>query len=635
MFGLSFLYPAFLLGAAAVAVPILLHLLTHQTAPRLPFSSVRFLKQMPVEQSRRRLRELLLLAIRMTALLLLALAFARPYFTSASGLDSGAITMVAVDTSYSMSAPGQFERAQGLARAAVSAAPASQPVGVITFADTAELAVSPSQNRGDALRAIADLRPGFGGTHYGAALTRAAESIGSRPGRIVVVTDLQQSGWESQEDVQIPESIRVEVADAGAPVSNLAVTDIRHDADAVIVTVRNTGPRARTGRARLSIDGRISAESDFAVDPNVSSEVRFSPRLPKQGAVSVAVDDPEGYTSDNTRYLALDPQQPTPLLAVTSTGNTSREALYLERALATADDSGRFSWTAATAGNLGTMDDLERYGAVLLLSARGLERRGGDALQSYLTNGGGLLIAAGPDAELDVLQRTFGEQLQLRLSPGSADLLAFSPVDARHPVFRPFGAALGNLSRVEFRGTVLLRDVEDAEVIARFSNGAPALVDVPHGRGRVLLFASDLNREWNDFPLHPAYVPFVHEMARYLAAAHVSLRDYLVADAPAGVTRAPGVYMLQTKGAAGADASAAARGVQAHRVAVNVDPRESDPMKMTADQFVGSVRKVKDSEAPMAQAGAAQQEDRQRLWRFGLMAVMAGLVAEGALGRRL
>ena len=81
---MSFLYPAFLLGALAIAIPIVLHLLRRDVAPEVPFTAVRLLHRAPVERAdRRRLRDLLLLAARVAALLLLAAAFARPYVQGA------------------------------------------------------------------------------------------------------------------------------------------------------------------------------------------------------------------------------------------------------------------------------------------------------------------------------------------------------------------------------------------------------------------------------------------------------------------------------------------------------------------------------------------------------------------------
>jgi hypothetical protein len=72
----SFLYPAFLIGALAIAIPIALHLLRRDVAPEVPFTAVHLLRRSPLEQTRRRrLRDLLLLVARVAALMLLAIAF--------------------------------------------------------------------------------------------------------------------------------------------------------------------------------------------------------------------------------------------------------------------------------------------------------------------------------------------------------------------------------------------------------------------------------------------------------------------------------------------------------------------------------------------------------------------------------
>ena len=94
---MSFLYPAFLVGALAVAIPIVLHLLRRDIAPEVPFTAVRLLHKSPVERAeRRRLRDFLLLAARVAALLLLAAAFARPYLRAAT---PGPVRLVAIDRS--------------------------------------------------------------------------------------------------------------------------------------------------------------------------------------------------------------------------------------------------------------------------------------------------------------------------------------------------------------------------------------------------------------------------------------------------------------------------------------------------------------------------------------------------------
>src|SRR5436190_19652033 len=130
----AFLTPLFLFATAAAAIPVVLHLLRRAPEPRVKFAAVALLRQAPVERSStRRLRQILLLMLRVSALVVLALAFARPFFPSPAAAAARHATIIALDISYSMSAPGRFARAQQLARQAVNRAPAGDDVGVVTF----------------------------------------------------------------------------------------------------------------------------------------------------------------------------------------------------------------------------------------------------------------------------------------------------------------------------------------------------------------------------------------------------------------------------------------------------------------------------------------------------------------------
>src|SRR2546427_8694363 len=270
----SFLAPAFLIGAAAIAVPIVLHLLKREPEPRVKFAAVKLLKRAPVELTEKRhLRELILLVLRVAALLLLALAFARPFFASGAASASVDATMVAIDTSYSLSAPGRIARARQLAKDAVARVPAGDLVGVVTFADAADVIARPSADRALALAAIDGVSVGFGATRYRVGLNAAAQALSGRRGTIVVVTDLQESGWDAGDRASVPQSVRIDVVDVGPLPPNLAVTAIRRDADRIVASVRNTDSRARDTRVRLVLDGRPAGDIPVSIGPNTAAEV--------------------------------------------------------------------------------------------------------------------------------------------------------------------------------------------------------------------------------------------------------------------------------------------------------------------------------------------------------------------------
>ena len=132
-----------------------------------------------------------------------------------------------------------------------------------------------------------------------------------------------------------------------------------------------------------------------------------------------------------------------------------------------------------------------------------------------------------------------------------------------------------------------------------------------------MLFASDVDRRWNDFPLHPAFVPFAIEALRYVAGDRREPREYTVAQAPAGARQVPGVY----------------RSPDNRPFAVNVDTRESALDRMSPMDFEGMVRRSGEGASRAADKQAQQTESRQSYWQYGLVLMIATLVAESVVGR--
>ncbi|MFN7914933.1 MAG: VWA domain-containing protein [Vicinamibacterales bacterium] len=631
---MAFLSPLFLLGALAAAVPIVLHLLKQDPDARVLFPAVHLLKHAPVEtSSRRRLREWLLLALRVAALLALAFAFARPFLTSGLAT-SGSTTVVALDTSLSMSAPGQFEKARRLAKQAVAEAAGGGLVAVVTFADGAQVASQPSGDRATATSAIDRAQAGAGGTRYRAAINASVDLLRGRPGTIVVVTDLQETGWDVGDRATVPDGVAVKVADVGAPPANLAVTSAQVAGDRILASVRSTGSTPVTARLRLTVNDGSGAAADkpasevtVPVGPGQTVTTAFP--APKGQWASVSVDDTTGAAADNARFLVLDTASRPSILVIGTAGDLTREAFYLEQALVAAGADGRaYAVEGAAAGELATWEQaqLDAHTAVVLLSTRALEHHGRELLTAYLRSGGGMIVAAGPDVDGDVLQEVLGGPRLSVVNPGAATpgsrvMRTWGPSDVRHPVIRAFGSSQGALGLVQFQRVSTIR-TDECAVLARFTTGEPALVDCQSGEGHTLVLASDLDNRGNDFPLHATFVPFLHESMRYLMGGTDRAAEYLVADVPQGVPAVPGV--------------ATAPGTRTSKlVAVNADPAESDPGRLSPDEFAGAVTSLGTGAQAGARLQARETEERQHIWQYVLAIMLIMLAVESWVAARV
>jgi hypothetical protein len=154
-------------------------------------------------------------------------------------------------------------------------------------------------------------------------------------------------------------------------------------------------------------------------------------------------------------------------------------------------------------------------------------------------------------------------------------------------------------------------------VLARLSGGAIALAERAAGKGRLIVFASDLDNAWSRFPLSPSFVPFAIETVRYFASDRRARHSFVLPDVPAGVPPTPGVATLADK-----------------PVVVNLDVTESNPSATTADEFRNGIERLSTRSVDRATVEVRALEDRQRLWQAGLLLMLVALAGEGFVGRR-
>lgn len=596
MGGLTLLSPLFLVGAIAAAIPILLHLFHRKTEVVIDFPAVKLMTRAPVQQHRRRrLRELLLLALRVIALVLLALSFARPYFAGSAAPDSAPLTVIAVDTSMSMTAPGQFERAREAANRAIDTTPASHALALLSFNDAASVVVQPTTDRSAVRSAIAAMAPGDNGTRFRTALARASEIIGTREGRVVVVSDLQQIGWESNDDGGVPDGVNVDVMSVPPPAGNLAVTSAERRDRRIIASIQNYGHTAIKAPIRVMAEGKEIAKSEVTVAPLGAADVELTGSLPQSGDAEVRVDDPNGYQPDNIRTVRLESTPAVPILVIVADPTGAVGGLYVERALSVAGAGREFDVDVLDGREVARLGaaDVSKAAAVFVLGTRTLDRAGRELVRNYLAQGGQVLLAMGPDVDPGTLPDVVGANLSVAVDPVKNPGAMMIATDGRHPIFRPFLSPSGALGDVQVEQHRRLNDQAGRTVLARFTGGDAALTEQTVGKGRLVIFTSDLDNQWNRFPLNPAFVPFSVETARYLTKD----RQPVPADAP-------------------------------------TDVRESNPAATTVDEFTNAIERTNRSALQPGHNTARDIEERQRWWQVGLVLMLVALSGEALVGRR-
>ena len=689
---LSFLVPLFLLGLAGVAIPVLIHLTRRQRRRVVAFPSLMFLRQIPFqEQRRRRIQNWLLLSLRALALILLAVAFARPLLEDAdlvTGVGSGPTEVVVLlDQSFSMSVGDEWERARDAARSVFRELGPLDRASLVLFSQGASVV---ARSTTDAMRlqgALDTVAVGSGITRYGPAL-KVAQSIleeSELPGReVVLVSDFQRGGWRGDEGVHLPPGTVVRAVAVQDPEpENVLVADLsllrqadagRERVTATVRVARRGGSAAVQVPVSLELEGQLAQTRSVALQPDGSAAVTFAPftlSLPHtRGTVRLPADELD---ADDARHFVLSPGSAVHVL-VAEGGRTGTDAsLYLRRALETSDE-GRFDVRIRRGDGLRPAD-LEGMDVLILNDAR-LDGGSAEQVRAFAEAGGGVLVILGeaaswPSSAQDVLPAVPGAAEDR--SEGRGGRLGF--LDYEHPVFEIFaGPRSGDFSGARFFRARAMTQGDSSQALARFDDGSLAMAERHVGRGRVVVWSSTLDQFWNDLALQPVYLPFVHRLVDHLSGRTESVwafaagqvvdladRDALeragmaepeaagmaVAEDQVAITPSGAVVSIAEDTPGHRYLPLEERGFYAVRrrgtdpdrpltLAVNVEIAESSLERMDPQELVAQITPAPESSGggTSLDALALRREDRERrqsFWRYLLAGAFALLLLETGL----
>ncbi len=531
---MPFLAPALLAALAAIAIPIVVHLVQRDRRRVVQFPSLMFLRKIPNQSVKRRaIRHWPLLLLRIAAFALLALAFARPFWPgagAAAAAGGGREVLILLDTSHSMAYGGVWARAQDAARRAVGELGPGDRGTVAFFSSNVEVGVRAAFDRAALVAAIDRAAPGAGATRYGPALRAAAgllESSALPRREIILVSDFQKSGWDQAQDTQLPPGVALTAVPVGeSPTANasiVAVAFARQEAsggERITASARIVNRSAAAIENRevvLEVDGHREDTRQVSVPPNGVETAPFAPFTlsgrPARVTVRLASD---GLPIDDAFHAVITAGGRIPVLIVEAANPGPDASLYLARALAVGSEPG-FETTVTSIDRV-TPEQIGSASVVILNDTRPPSGAAARALETRVRAGMGLLVAAGersswPGDAPDLLPCKAEAPVDRSGTTGGA--LGF--VDYGHPAFEVFAAPRsGDLAAARMFRYRRCAPAQGAAVVARFDDGAVALVERRVAAGTVLMWTSSLDSYWNDLALRPVFVPFVHQAMKHL-----------------------------------------------------------------------------------------------------------------------
>ena len=705
---MSFLTPLYLLGALAVSAPLLFHLLRRTTGDRAPFGTLMFLSPSPPQVVRRsRMQHWPLLALRALSLCLLALAFARPFLRQPVQVevptDDARWTVFVVDVSASMRREGLWEQAMATLVRSVAEHRLADKAALLVFDRSVRPLVSfeewtevPYESRAQLIATrLSEAEPGWSSTHLDTALLAACDLLDSASARraralsaprrsIVLISDLQRGSRRAAlEASDWPSDIGLLARRVVADRSTNAGIRFAPEAADRIDPAAEVRPKIRVSnsldaeRERFTLRWASAPEStDQAVDASAPQSPSVDAYVPPGESRVVSMPAPtnsvdrvvlegDDHPFDNSAYSVPPRRERLTVLYLGDDAPDDPKAprFYIERAFPPT----RLRTVEVLSPDADSPLPPEAVDARLIVLGGSASVERCDALRRFLERGGTVLAGLRSASDATTVERlvgTTGFALEEEAVDGYAML---SDIDFSHPLFEPFAdPRYSDFTKIRFWKHRRLDPaiLSEARVLARFDGAAPALIEIPVGRGSLFLLTSGWHPEDSQLALSSKFVPLVNGLISVGRTDEFgSARRHVVGDrvqlpAPSSESEA----RLRVRKPDGTEVEAPAPGpwtfadtdaVGVYRIvseaeepsfAVDLDASESRTAPIPDEEierWTATGKAPPDASEPapsldtQRQLQAHELEKKQRLWHWLVAGALATLACETWLAGRL
>lgn len=574
---MTFLNPLLLFGLLAATIPIIIHLLNLRKLETIEFSTLQFLKELQKTKMRRvKIRQWLLLALRTLLIIALVMAFARPALRGPlaawGGTTHAKTTMILIlDDSPSMGVRNErgkfFAQAKSAAASILELFKEGDEAYLLKLSDIRRTAQFAAAHAAAPLRTALDQSQQSQETAtFRDALGVAAKLLSESKNfnqEIYLITDGQATQFASSPTDSadlFSERVRLFLADVRSgstrSIDNAGVTSAEMASKIITqnkplnlrASVRNASATSLQNSAMsVYLDGSRVLQHSVTIPSNGLSTPTLSFVPKRRGTLPgyLRLED-DSFEMDNTRYFVVNIPNRINVLCAGSSENATRLlslALTLDKDSSTA---GLFSVERILENQLSSYD-LSKYDLLALANVKDLSAGEADRITTFVNAGGGLLVFAGPDADMNNYNSTLFKRLRIPdvkpaapLNPSSgagqvSSFLSFSKVEFEHPLFSGlFDEAATKRSRPDVESPRIFTAIApqvgvNGRSIITLSDGSSFLTEFQHEAGRVLLYSVDAGLAWSDFPLKGLFVPLLYRTGLYLSQTQ-SATSFTVGD---------------------------------------------------------------------------------------------------------
>jgi hypothetical protein len=561
---MTFLNPFLLVGLAAAAIPIILHLLNLRKLRTVEFSSLQFLKELQKTKMRRlKIRQLLLLLVRTLIIIALVLAFSRPAlrgsFAGTIGTHAKTTIVVILDDSPSMSIRNErgvlFTQAKQAVIDILNLMKEGDELYLVKLSDVRHKDMFTPSHTGAAVKAALDqLSPTHETAPFRDALGAAARILAESRNfnqEIYLVTDGQatqftssasqdstdlfddraklfliETGSQQQGNVGLTSAeIKTQIVTQNKPVNlqavarNFSATPVKNS----VMSVYLDG--ARVVQQSLDIAAEGSATANVSVIPKRRGTL--------QGYLQLEDDLLD---LDNKRFFVLNVPENIKVLLV---GGTEQEVRLPLLALTLGGDTsfaGLFS-TQKIAGAQLSSTDISKFDILICSNVKEFSPTEAERLAQFVKAGGGLMLFPGKESNIANYNETLFARLAIpQATPAigtsvaaqqgqSQSFLSFDKIDFAHPLFMGLfepqlekRSATPSVESPRIYTSITTTAGRQGHEVITLSNGSGFLTEYPAGSGRTLLFSVEAGLTWSDFPVKGLFAPLLHRATVYLAA---------------------------------------------------------------------------------------------------------------------